>query len=264
MNKLAAIALLSAAVAHAGGAFAGASDWQEFEGASLRAVVSDAASAHGTLRAALEIQLKPGWKTYWLDPGDSGVPPMVEARVDGTAVPVTIDLPAPARHSDGYATFAGYNQPLAMALTLTPPDGAAGSTFDLDVFVGICETICIPVQATFSVPATSSGDEHLVEAAFAALPAPADATFGIRSAWTQGDELIVDVALPDGMAEAELFVASTPLFAMGAPRRDGQPRRFRVPLLDRPTNPTASELARYTLVAGDRSVAGTIRLTGHP
>lgn len=29
----------------------------------------------GTIKAVLDVDLLPGWKTYWRDPGEAGVPP---------------------------------------------------------------------------------------------------------------------------------------------------------------------------------------------
>lgn len=258
---LALIALLVAS----GPSPAGSSAWQSFEGADLRLLVSDAADEDGKLRAALEIALKPGWKTYWLDPGGSGVPPTVDATVDGSPAATAIGMPAPKRVSDGYSTFAGYDAPIAMALTIAPQDaGRPAGSVDVSVFLGVCETICVPVQAAFSVPLSSGSTPGgaAVAAAFEALPAEPRDGFGVTRAWTSGDELIVEVAVPQD-AEIELFIASTGSFILGEPAGDGR-SGFRVPLLDRPSAPGVIEEARYTLVAGDEAVSGTFRIAGHP
>ncbi len=54
---------------------ASSSDWFETEGARIRLVTTGKPAADGKLKGMLDIELKPGWKTYWRDPGDAGVPP---------------------------------------------------------------------------------------------------------------------------------------------------------------------------------------------
>jgi DsbC/DsbD-like thiol-disulfide interchange protein len=53
------------------------------------------------LRAGVEIKLDPGWKTYWRDPGDSGVPPTLDFTDSANVKSVTVLWPAPARFPDG-------------------------------------------------------------------------------------------------------------------------------------------------------------------
>lgn len=239
------------------------SPWQQHEGAALRAVVSDAPAPDGRMRAAIEIALQPGWKTYWLDPGSSGVPPTVSVSAGGVGTDAAIFLPAPRRLGDGYGTFAGYDYPVSLAVEFTAPRGRELGPFEFSVFVGVCETICVPVQATLLADgAPDADDEAAVDAAFAALPGAPSAAFGVRSAWTEGDELVVDAALPGPADDAEFFIASTQHFAFGEPRRAGG--QFRVPLLDRPADPMLRETARYTLVSGGEAVAGSVVVTGHP
>src|SRR4029079_6779511 len=68
-----------------------------------RLISAQASNASGvrTFRAAVEIKLKPGWKTYWRYPGDSGVPPVFDFSGSENAGRVTVLYPAPARFPDG-------------------------------------------------------------------------------------------------------------------------------------------------------------------
>ena len=59
-------------------AAAGSSDWFETEGARIRLVTIDEPTPEGTLKGTLEIALDAGWKTYWADPGDAGIPPQID------------------------------------------------------------------------------------------------------------------------------------------------------------------------------------------
>lgn len=267
MKHAAAALALTLAALSPQAAVAGSSSWEQAQGGAVRIVVASKPQPDGSMRAALEIDLEPGWKTYWIDPGSSGVPPTVELTANGAPVAVAMDLPAPRRFDDGYSSFAGYGAPVALALSFPPPADAATALLDFSVFLGICETICIPMQATFSVDmaAGSPEDDAAVGAAFAALPPAARPDFGVTSAWVEGDELIVTTAVPTGAAEIELFVASTASFVFGEPKASADGRSFRVPLLDRPTEAVvATEAARYALIADGEAVAGIIPVSGHP
>lgn len=254
------------AVAPVSGAGAASSGWHHVEGGSIRIVTSGTPDEDGRLRGALEIRLKPGWKTYWQDPGASGVPPTLAASAsDGEEAGVEIGFPAPRRFDDGYALWAGYDQPLSLALTLTLPDGAdAPARLDTSVFLGVCETICIPVQATLSFDPRAgtheAEDAAVVERAFAALPQPARADFGARMVEATQDSLTIEAAAAAGARVIDLFVAGTGTLALGAPEKQTEAGRtlFRVPVVSR-TGEAGEEIA-YTLVTDTGTVSGSLRL----
>ena len=158
MKVLPAIAALSLTLAAAGGAQASSSAWLETDGARIRLVTTGAPDAQGHLKGMLDIQLKPGWKTYWRDPGDAGVPPTIDVSANPDIERVDIDFPVPQRHDEGDFQWAGYDYPVALPVTFTFKAGSGSSPIEADVFLGVCETICVPVQAKFSVdPAAASG-----------------------------------------------------------------------------------------------------------
>lgn len=70
---------------------AATSDWSETPGGKVRVIIEDA-KPDGEVRGALQIDLNPGWKTYWRNPGDAGVPPQLSIEGDTFA---RIDFPAP-------------------------------------------------------------------------------------------------------------------------------------------------------------------------
>ena len=74
------ILLLGAAIGSATAlpAAASSSSWYNSEGGKVRLVTSGKADAAGRIQGVLDIALKPGWKTYWRDPGDAGVPPQLD------------------------------------------------------------------------------------------------------------------------------------------------------------------------------------------
>ena len=128
-------------------AHASSSDWFETEGARVRLVTTGKPAADGTLKGILDIELKPGWKTYWRDPGDAGVPPTLDVSANPNITGAKFDFPAPQRHDEGDFQWAGYDYPVALPVTFTLKDPGGPATIDAAVFLGVCETICIPVQA---------------------------------------------------------------------------------------------------------------------
>jgi DsbC/DsbD-like thiol-disulfide interchange protein len=239
-------------------ALAGSSGWHHADGASLRIVTSGKQDVDGLLRGALEIRLKHGWKTYWLDPGDAGVPPTLGLTGAGS---VEMAFPAPTRFDDGYAAWAGYDKPMALALTFDLGAGGTPASMEADAFLGLCETICIPVQARFTIDAAANEprpeDEAIVARAFASLPGPARPGFEARAEAMGGTSLEVSVDVPNGSQVVDLFVASAGKVALGAPKRSGS-TAFSVPIV-RGADAMPASLA-YTLVTSSGAVTGTLDL----
>ena len=265
MSRVPFLSGLCLALALAGGAQAASSGWHHVEGGSIRIVTSGAPDAAGNLRGALEIRLKPGWKTYWLDPGASGVPPTLTAAAGDRDAEVEIGFPSPSRFDDGYALWAGYDRPVSLALTMALPDSEDGPTqLEANVFLGVCETICIPVQATLAFdPRNSLGDPAdaaVVEAAFAALPGPARRDFSASLAEADEDAIVIAPVLPQGVRALDLFVAGTASLSLGTPERTGEggDGAFRVPVSLR--TGSGSETVTYTLVTDAGAVTGVIEV----
>ena len=244
-------------------ALGGASDWFVTEGARMRLVVNDKAENDGTFRGALEIDLLPGWKTYWRDPGDAGIPPTVDVANSTNISAVEIAFPAPGWFSDSYSTWAGYKQALAFPLTFTAEDPEVAARVVADVFLGVCKDICIPVQTEFSADANpQAGSSHpVVDAAFDALPPAANDTFGLSAARLEGDMLVATAHLPDGRTETDLFLAGSKGWYFGVPElshTDDGTLTVRVSLLETPKETSGS--FHYTLVSDKAAVSGLLIL----
>jgi len=258
-HLIAAAALLAAQPA-----FASKSVWHSVEGGGVRLVTSGVADASGIIRGALEIALKPGWKTYWRDPGDAGVPPTIDIAPSTNIASAVLDYPPPSRFDDGYAVWAGYKEPVALPVTFTVAVPGQPSMIEADVFLGICETICVPVQARLSVdPAgdpDNADDRAAVDAAFAALPGPEQPDFGVTLIAGAADEVLVEAAFAGDAAAVEFFLAASDGYYFGPPERreQGGKLMFRVPILERPAEKPQTGGLAYTLVTGAGAVAGQL------
>ncbi|MDQ0319451.1 DsbC/DsbD-like thiol-disulfide interchange protein [Pararhizobium capsulatum DSM 1112] len=244
---------------------AASSEWTVVEGGEVR-IVAAKPQADGNIPAILDIRLKPGWKTYWREPGASGIPPEVTIDAAGGIDFSGIRFPPPQTFDDGIVRYVGYDHSVALPLTLKrnrPGDLA----LDASVFLGICKDICIPVQAALKV----SLPERLVEnpleraridAAVAALPAQPDDSFKVASAAYDPKvaTLSMDVGLPEGAdpSSAEIFVAGPPGFGFGKTAisiTDGGTILAKVPVKP-PTSGGALKSGSVLVVvtSGDRSI----------
>lgn len=244
-------------------AFASSSAWLETQGGRVRLVTAGAPDAQGVLTGALEIDLLPGWKTYWRDPGEAGVPPVVDVSANPNPVSAELSFPAPQRFDDGYSKWVGYKHSIALPVKFTVK-GSEADRINANVFLGICETICIPVQGRLEVyPADdpgNAGDVALVEGAFAALPKPEEPGFGVIVLKSDAGRVEVEAHVPHGAKPLDFFLASEKGYVFGTPERletDGKVR-FSVPLIDRPTDAPTQGALRYTLTTNAGAVEGAL------
>ena len=145
--------------------------------------------------AQIDIELEPGWKTYWRDPGDAGVPPSIDVSGSANITAARLDFPPPSRHDGGGFQWAGYDHPVALPIAFQVKSPGQPAVISAEIFLGVCETICIPVQATLTVdPASDSEnpeDAAAVTAALAALPGPARPDFGIKTVSEPGASTVL-------------------------------------------------------------------------
>ena len=94
--EFAAVAML---LASSGGAVAAqASGWDE--GFHSRARLVSGGTDQGRMLAGIEIVLDPGFKTYWRNPGESGLPPRFDWSGQHECAAVELKWPAPHRTED--------------------------------------------------------------------------------------------------------------------------------------------------------------------
>lgn len=245
-------------------AAASSSPWHMAEGVRMRLVTTGLPAADGTLRGALQIDLKPGWKTYWRDPGSSGVPPSIDLSRSAGAALLDVGYPAPMRFDDESGPWVGYKHSVAFPLSFRVTSAGEPVQIDADVFIGICQDICIPVQASFAVDVAgdpgNAEDAAVVDAALAALPASAEPGFGIKPRSADETGMTVEAAFSGDPDSVELFVAGADGYAFGAPTKavEGRSAVFTLPILERPEAKPAGDGLPYTLVTQSGAVQGRL------
>lgn len=243
---------------------ASSSTWHKTDGARLRLLTSGQADAQGMLTGGLEIDLEPGWKTYWRDPGSSGVPPSIDISKSRNIASIDIDYPPPMRFDDESGPWVGYKHSVTLPVRFRLAAPGKPADIAADVFIGICEAVCIPVQASLTVdPATdpdNPDDAAAIERARGTLPKAATGDFGVTLLSSDKDRLEVEAAFPGEGNSVEFFLAGTEGYTLGSPEKTMTNRRvvFAVPIFDRPAAKPASGGLPYTLVTDDGAVSGVL------
>jgi len=183
-------------------ASAAVSEWINSEGGRMRlsALANDDA---GNITAILEIEPAPGWKTYWRDPGDAGMPPQIDLSAAQNLTLVKVDYPVPEIGKDEAGRFIGYHQAVGLVLELKKTDPSKTSTLTAKVLVGLCKEICLPFQSNFELPLDNASqpqaDEFMnIEMAKATLPEAPSADFSVTKFGLTPDKAFFEatVAMP--------------------------------------------------------------------
>ena len=196
----------------------------------------------GTLLSGIEIRF-PGAKTYWRNPGDSGIAPRFDWSGSVNVAKVEVLWPAPLRFEDGEGWSIGYKDRVLLPLRVTPARPGAPISLRLRMDYGVCDKLCEPAHADASLPLTAVGrDREPIAQALAtvprALPLPApEGAQGVRRIGLEGQgaaaRLVVDANVPPG-APTDLFVEGPDGWA--GPKPDATVLsdhiRFTVPTVD--------------------------------
>jgi DsbC/DsbD-like thiol-disulfide interchange protein len=245
------------------GANAAATAWVEEEGARIRFVAAEPAAGDTQIRAALQVELKDGWKTYWRDPGDAGVPPQISVTGEGISG-FELRYPAPDRFDDGKSVWAGYKHMVAFPLVLKVSADSTKYALEAKSFLGICQDICVPVQSKFSLAVpqakASTEDQALVAALFDALPASATPEFGVAKLDRAGEGVEIELRAPADAGEVELFLAADG-YMFSPPKvisEKGAIRRLAAKIVFAPKQ--AARDVFYTIKSAKGAVSGTAAL----
>jgi DsbC/DsbD-like thiol-disulfide interchange protein len=187
-------------------------------------------TTQGNWRVGLDITLDAGWKTYWRMPGDAGVPPQFDWSRSRNVKSVTVLWPAPSRFTDKGGETVGYEDRVVFPLDVAAEDAAKPIELVLDVFLGVCKIICIPVKLDVSlVQGAASPQEASLIAAFAArVPQKVDAQspFHVVDASLVETDGKFDLALRlsgrNFDKDLDIFVEGSDLAYFRAPRPSSQ------------------------------------------
>ena len=103
------------------------------------------------LLSGLKINLKPGWKIYWKNPGDAGLPPELNWEKVDNINNVDFLFPKPKRFNFfGIDTF-GYEGEIVFPLKIYRNNSQEIIKGYLEFNAQICKKICIPIKDTIFI-----------------------------------------------------------------------------------------------------------------
>ncbi len=128
----------------------------------------------------IQFRLPSGWHIYWINQGESGLPPRVKWNLPDGLDAGAVQFPIPKRHTDraGIVTNIHEHKPVLIA-QMTPADSLSGSkvTIKADVAYLICKSTCLreTAELKLELPVRSDGEakpanEDLFKAARRRLP----------------------------------------------------------------------------------------------
>ena len=113
--------------------------------------------------ALLQVRLADDWKTYWRSPGEGGIAPRLNWDASENVAKVNWQWPVPERFSLLGIETQGYKHEVDFPLQLTPTDGDKVSTFNANLTLPSCTTVCVLTDYQLQLPlqADFAGDDQL-------------------------------------------------------------------------------------------------------
>ncbi|MBI5260185.1 MAG: protein-disulfide reductase, partial [Burkholderiales bacterium] len=152
----------------------------------------------------LALQHSPRWHTYWLNPGDSGLPTRLNWTLPQGVEAGPIAWPLPERQRFGPLVNYGYDGEQLLPVALTLPAGWRADTRPVRLRADwlVCAEVCLPQSGEFALEVPAPGPQTARAAAFTqALAAVPRAAAGLDAqARVDGPAVVVDVAgLPEAL-----------------------------------------------------------------
>ena len=94
----------------------------------------------------IKINLNNGWKTYWKNPGDAGLPIQIKFKNKKNILDYNILYPSPKFYSDHGVRTIGYEKEVVFPIEFTVKDRSERIFANLDIEYLICKEICIPIR----------------------------------------------------------------------------------------------------------------------
>ncbi len=208
------------------------------------------------IAAGIEIELADGWKTYWRNPGTSGVPPQVDWSASSNLASAELRFPAPSRYAERDGDIVGYKRRLILPVAVRPADPSREVKLSLAIEYGVCKDICIPIQARLEVTLPPGTDEQplvpQLAQAFERVPRPLAARRAtdpeLRKAKIELDGphpmIRLDAAFPGGAEGADVFVEA--------------PEGMWIPMA-KPVGTPSGEAAAFIVDLNDGADIGSLR-----
>jgi DsbC/DsbD-like thiol-disulfide interchange protein len=184
--------------------------------ATVELLSREASAAPGAeIVVGVHFVLESGWHIYWVNPGDSGQPPVVNWELPAGFTAGEIQWPRPERmqSSPTLADYGYHDNVLLPVKVKVSPAAAAGDKPELAVEAKwlICREICLPdhAQLKLVMPITSSAamnpsTAHLFSRAEKLLPRPMPKSWK-ATAKSREEDFLLTIDAGKRLARAEFF-----------------------------------------------------------
>lgn len=261
--------LVSCAIAALIGTAAQAADespWNEDIRSAVRLIAGSSKSGDTTLRAGIEIKLRPGWKTYWRYPGDSGVPPHFDFSGSENLKAADVLYPAPHLFTDETGQSLGYKDTIIFPVIVSPQQAGKPVRLRVKVDYAVCEKLCVPAEGRAELMLETGDSTHNSALTAAETRVPKHVTaaqLGLTARRVNSGakpSVVVELGAPTGKP-VELFVEGpSPQWALPIPKPvtsapAGRAQfSFEIDGLPPGVDPKSQLDLRFTVVTGDRAV----------
>lgn len=158
-------------------------------------------------QAVLDIELSPGWHSYWRVPGDAGLPPRFDWSKSSNVSGVDVKWPVPRRMDEaGFVTF-GYEGTYSLPLTVQKANPQDVAKLDLALDIMVCKEICIPQQLKLSLDMDGAASDHAsaIESALRNIP-KTDGPITIDNVVNGPDAVVVTATSRNNFSEVDAFI----------------------------------------------------------
>lgn len=206
-----------------------ATAWDSTDVSDIRLISAQDAVGDGTVSLGLQIRLAPTWKTYWRSPGEAGFPPRIDWAGSTNLKSVDMAWPAPTRFLEiGDLITHGYQDEVVFPLAVRAVDPNLPLVLHAVVDYPVCQEICYPFQATFTLelptgvaaPTVYGADIARFLARVPGPPKPGQPSITLIEAAGAGPDQILRIhaQAPGGFIDPDIFVEGPPAFYFGPPK----------------------------------------------
>lgn len=133
--------------------------------------IQNSADSSAVIQTVIKMQIEDGWHTYWVNPGEGGLPLSINAKLPEGWTFGKIQYPAPIRFFTGDLPGFGYEGEVRFALDVHPPKDFKGELPAIKATLSwlTCnDETCLPGKAEIQL--TSGDNGELIKESYGALP----------------------------------------------------------------------------------------------
>ena len=120
---------------------------------------------NGTHISGLKITLSPGWKTYWKQPGETGLVPHFDWTGSKNVSAVKVLWPHPSIFDEDNFQSIGYKNKVILPIEFTPLNLSKVIKPKLKITLGVCEDLCVPISRVLRTklrPSKTTIDQEII------------------------------------------------------------------------------------------------------